>query len=343
MTTLAAQFREHAEQLRTSAPLYAVLMAGMAEDLVAGGPSADVLAGHEADPQEDFVQLRLLGALHRLVLLRRAPALAPYYRSVGGDADPAGAWAVARQVMADHVEELRVGLGVPPQTNEVGRSAALLVGLFDALARTGRTRVRLFELGASAGLNLRVDAYRIEGTGWAYGPADSPVVLREAVRGRVVPRALRLVERRGCDLAPVDPTTPEGRLLLTSYVWPDHVERHERLRHALAVAPRVPVAVDAASAGAWLERALDADPPGDVLTVVWHSMMAMYLPEEERARVEAALQDAGTRMTLARVAMEYGSRGLTAGVELAVATWPGAVVRRLGTVADHGIPVLLGD
>ncbi len=54
---------------------------------------------------------------------------------------------------------------MPPQTNEVGRSVALLAGLFDVVAATGTGRIRLLELGASAGLNLLVDRFGFFGTG----------------------------------------------------------------------------------------------------------------------------------------------------------------------------------
>jgi hypothetical protein len=36
-----------------------------------------------------------------------------------------------REVVAAHLEEMHSALAVAPQTNEVGRSAALLAGLFD--------------------------------------------------------------------------------------------------------------------------------------------------------------------------------------------------------------------
>ena len=51
------------------------------------------------------------------------------------------------------------GLDQPPQTNEVGRSAELIGGLllFD---REFGLPVRLFEIGTSAGLNLRAEHYR---------------------------------------------------------------------------------------------------------------------------------------------------------------------------------------
>lgn len=183
-----------------------------------------------------MVQLRLLAGVFRIVLRGQAPELVPYYQSLGGTVAPEGVWPVMQAVMASRVAELKDALNVAPQTNEVGRSSALLVGLFEAVQRSGLTRIRLLEPGASAGLNLLVDRVRFEASGWSCGPDDSPLVLRDGIQGVVSPQPFRVVSRRGCDLEPVDAATAEGRLRLTSFVWPFHVDRHERLRAALAVA-----------------------------------------------------------------------------------------------------------
>lgn len=109
-----------------------------------------------------MVQLRLLAGVFRIVLRRQAPELALYYESLGGTAGPEGVWPVMRAVMGSHVAELKDALTVAPQTNEVGRSVALLVGLFEVVRRSGLTKIRLLEPGVSAGLNLLVDRFRFE-------------------------------------------------------------------------------------------------------------------------------------------------------------------------------------
>lgn len=341
--SLADRFRRHAQGL--SSPLYAELMRAMADDWEMGGPVRKVCAGWEDAPSGTVVQLRLLAGLYRVVLRGEAPELTAFYRSLGGQAAPDDVWPVARTVIAAHVDELRAALQLAPQTNEPGRCAALAVGLLDALWRSGLRRVRLLELGASAGLNLLVDRIRVEGGGWATGPASSRLVLAGAVVGDVEPVDYAVVERRGCDLSPVDATTDAGRMLLTSFVWPDHAHRFERLRAALDIAGRTPVQVERAGAGEWLEAVLDEPVADDVLTVVWHSITRLYWPREEVRRVQAAVWDAASRLpALAHVTMEYPDAA-SLGPVLEVRVWrdgtPDGRRSPLGPVGDHGLPVEL--
>ena len=347
--TLADRFRRHAG---TADHLYGVLMRGMADDWEAGGPVRAVCAGHEDAPSGSALQLRLLAGLFRLVLSDQAPELLPYYPCLGGDRPPAEAWPVVQQVIGSHVDVLRTALDVAPQTNEVGRSAALLAGLVDLAARAGVQRVRLLELGASAGLNLLLDHFGFTGPGWRWGDARSPLQLVDAVEGPFRPRAVELVARAGCDPSPVDATTATGRQLLTSFVWPFDLHRHARLAAALEVAERHPVRVDRAGAAGWLPARL-ADDPGDpeVLTVVWHSITQLYWPPAEVAAVEQTLAAHGARHRLGRVGLEYDGGDVTSGThgkpQLHSWLWdpgqgPDPDVRPLGTAHDYGIPVRLG-
>jgi hypothetical protein len=329
--------REHAGDREH---LYAVLMRAMADDWEAGGPVREICRGWADAPPGAVVQLRLLAGLFRIVLTGRAPHLVEFYPCLGGSESPAGAWPHVRDVLAAHTDELHEALEVAPQTNEVGRSAALLVGLFEAVRRGGLSKVRLLEPGASAGLNLLVDRFRFVHGDWVFGPAGSPVVLRDFVVGAVEPVEFEIVERRGCDPSPVDPTSTEGQLRLRSFVWPFHVERHARLDAAMQVAAAHPVHVDAGSAGEWLEACLASRPPDDVLTVVWQSITRQYWPAGETARVAEAVEAAAQRYPIARVTMEYPkASGSSPLAELVVSGPTGLAPRRLATVGDHGVPI----
>jgi len=85
--------------------------------------------------------------------------------------------------------------------------------------------LRLLEIGASAGLNLRWDHFPF---------LDVPVTIRVA-------------ERRGCDLNPMDPTLDESRAALLCFVWPDQTERLQLLAELIETVPphhRISVSID---------------------------------------------------------------------------------------------------
>ena len=340
--TLADRFRRHAAD---STHLYGYAMRGMADDWEAGGPVRQICQSYEDASSGAVIQLRLLAGVFRIVLTGRADQLLPYYPSLGGTAAPAEAWPVLREVIAANVDELHRALEIAPQTNEVGRSAALLAGLLDVLPRVERGSVRLLELGASAGLNLLIDQYAIHGAGWRFGPADSPVQLLDAIHGDVALVPLRIVDRAGCDLHPVDARSASGRLLLTSFVWPFDVHRHQRLADALAVAERAePVPVDRASASDWLADQLPKHDRPDVLTVIWNSITQQYWTSEEIRRVNDLVEDHGRMAPLARVAMEFRPETPTyEPPELWTTLWPGdgspGIHRLIGRTHDHGVPV----
>jgi len=335
--TLADQFRHHFNHREH---LYGVLLDHLADDLDEGGPTADICRDAMEVDREAAVQLRLLAGLFRIVLRGEAPELEQFYANLGGTARPDAAWPLVRPVLAAHVEELRAALSLPPQTNEVGRSAALLTGLFAAVRRHGVDRVRLLEPGASAGLNLNVDRYRFTGPGWSFGPTSPLTIDTEAA---LDPVELTIVDRRGCDLSPVDASTPEGARYLTSFTWPFNLERHARLAGALEVLAEHPVVVDAAPASAWVREQLAVSPPASVLTVVWQSITRQYWPAEESAAVDAAIEEARARMPISHVTMEgvppvQGTDGYTIrehGPEVAV---DGDVVARCH---HHGPPIVL--
>lgn len=338
--TLADRLRAHFGP--DASHLYAVLAAEMADDWEIGGVTRELFEGWQDAPARQMPQLRLLAGLFRIVLRGDAPQLRGFYPCLGGDFDPRDAWAAVRPVLAAHVGELHAALDEAPQTNEPARTVALLVGLTEAVRRTGLRRVRLLEPGASAGLGLLLDRYRLVGDGWAHGPEGSPFVVEGCGAGGFVPERFDVVERRGCDVAPVDAASDDGATYLRSFVWPWHLDRHERLDAALAVAREVPVAVDRGTAGAWLHDQLSRAADDDVLTVVWHSVTRMYWPAEETRLVEQVVAEARGRMPLAHVSMEHtvGPDGALPSADdgLPFVELDGEALARCG---HHGPPVTL--
>ena len=342
-----------AKQLRTQAgwcrrlgsELYAHLLERAAEDVLANGPVAAALAGHEDDTGGSALMLRLAGAVHRLVLEGQAPELARHYPSAGGAiGDLDATWRNFRETIARELATIRPLLDRGVQTNEVGRSGALLGGFLTASTESGLP-LRLLEVGSSAGLNLRWDRYRYEWARGVFGPIDSPVRFVEtfADESPEVPANLEIASRRGCDASPIDPTTDEGRLTLLCYVWPDQAERFARLRGALDVAARVPVTIDRADANEWLDEQLAAPVPGTA-TVVFHSIVLQYLGHEKAARLRETIAAAGERATRdatlswLRLEPERGDDGEWI-YPVRLTSWPGGEDRRIAISSPHGPPV----
>lgn len=342
MTRLEQRLRRQAEQCtQYGSPLTGALLHGAADDYVAGGVMHDLLQQHEDEPSGSVLSLRFAGAMHRLVLERKAPELALHYPSVGGTAPVTELWPAAERAVREHLDELRVLVENPVQTNEVGRSAAL----YGALVMLGGG-IRLLEIGASAGLNLRCDAFAYPlFPGLVYGDRHGDLRFVEPWTGSIKPAQDHpaILERRGCDPRPIDAATLDGRLTLTSYVWADQLERLERLKSAIKIARRIPAPVEKAGARDFLTREL-VELPQAMTTVVWHSVVWQYMDPEERKEVNDLLSEAGARATatsrLARVSLEpqrIGGGDYT--FQVHVQTWPGGERVHVANALGHGPPV----
>lgn len=338
--TIAERLRWQADWCtRLGSPLYAQLLEASARDVERGGAAWELLAGRESEPAQAFLALRLLGAVHRLVLLGRLPELATLYPSAGGTVDLELAAELFLEVLAEHAGAVREQLDRPVQTNEVSRCAGL-VGGFLLVASETRLPLAVFEAGASAGLNLRFDRYRYASGKAIWGDPRSTVRFDDVFESALPPldAKLEVVERRGCDRAPLDPHSEEDRLTLMSYVWPDQSGRFERLRGALEIAARDSVVVERASAAEWAQRVL-AETRRGTATVVFHSVVLPYLTPEEGSALHDALMSAGARATrdapLAWLFLEPGEEE----ADVRLTLWPGGEQRLVARAGFHSAHV----
>jgi hypothetical protein len=319
-------------------PFYAALLERMRDDAAAGGPVRVALRGHEHDRVDEWDGFRLLAGVHRVVLSGDAEELAKHFPSARGAGDAAAAWALVRELIASGRAELVEALAHPLQTNAPTRSKAL-VGAHCLIAERTGLPLRLLELGASAGLNLRVDRFRYEQDGVAFGPADSPVRFVDFFVGGTPPldSGFTVAERAGCDLNPLDATTEAGRLTLLACVFPDEFERFGLLEQAIEVARQTPAVVERANLASWIAGRL-AEPRPGVASVVIHTLVWPYLPDDVRESAEAAIAGAGERATpeapLALVAFE-GTDANPALIQTTLTLWPGGRTELLAESAHH--------
>jgi len=287
------------------------------------------------EPLTDALVLRLLGGLHALVRAGSLPALATAYPPN----PPLDETTLrARLAAALTNDRLLPWLESPPQTNEVGRSAVLMAGLKVVAAETSLPQ-RLFELGASGGLNLRLGHYAYDLGGLRFGPADAPVNLAPAWTGPSPPDVpVTIVARAGVDIAPVDVGRDRERLL--AYVWPDQPDRATRLAAAIDAFAADPVAIDHADAGDWVAANVALLPR--TATIVLHSIAVQYFLPATQERIADHLaaigRNASARTPLAwlRFEMDPGPPALPA---LRLTSWPGGKSRLLARAHPHGASV----
>jgi hypothetical protein len=340
---LVANIRVQAHGCRQSgSPFYGALFDQMADDVERRGSFWVLLEPFASEPFGTVRPLRVMGAIHKLVLSGQAPALAAHFASVGGDGDAEIAWPIIVATVRDRPAVFAEALERPVQTNEVTRSVAL-VGGFLWLAREWQLPLALRELGCSGGLNLRVDRYWYQQGARGWGDPASSVRFVDCFRDGEPPFAtpLTIVDRRGCDRFPIDVTTEDGALSLLGFVWPGQGERFVLLRDALAAARSLPAELEQADAVEWVGRVARERPPGST-TVIYHSIVWQYLDDAQRATIVDALHEAGTTATreapLAWLRLEPAA-GTASPVELRVSTWPQGDERLLALAGFHRDPV----
>jgi len=321
---------EHAA--RNGSPLTGRILRACLPLLSGGTGVGRLMAGWTGNVLEDAMPLRLAGGLHWLHLAGIEPRLAPIY--TGALTDEAAIATIIAEVVHDHAAALLPWFDGPPQTNEAGRSGALMGGLLWLSQRLG-ARFELLEIGSSAGANTMVERYAYDLGGTKVGPVGSPVLIRPEWRGPPPPAApVEVVSIQGCDRAPIDLADHAEALRLKSYIWPDMTERLHRLDAVEQLAHARPPRIARADAADWVEARLAEAQVAGVTRVLYHSIVWQYLPPEGRGRIEAAMAAAGARATperpLAWLALETNRQ--TFRHELTARSWPGGET-----------PVLLGE
>lgn len=337
--TVRAAFRQQAEYCRNmNSPFTAIICDVIGERLADHNKVGAHILGWKGKPDamNDSVPLRLAGALHALAMREYNPPLTALYPPSLIPSKEA-AWQVIENVLIEEETEILNWLDLPPQTNEVGRSAVLMGGLLVIAAET-KMPLSLFELGASGGLNLILDSYGYRLGTVDSGKSSSQLQLTPEWRGTSPPGAeVVIVRRRGVDLMPLDVSSPAGRERLRAYIWPDQAERLARTKTAIDIAAADPPQIDAADSADWLEIVLEVEPETGITRVLMHSIAFQYFPTDRQKRIEKHITRVGLHATadapLAWLRMEGVSNE---GVGLTLTIWPGGEERLLASASAHG-------
>jgi hypothetical protein len=280
-------------------PLYRAICQGLADD----PDTAGLLLA--AQPGQTRAVL-FLAALHDLVLRDSSVPAARWYPSVvGRDAVPQGdPWPDVRATILDRADELRRTIATRRmQTNEVNRAVYIATAFALAARDVPTTPAVLVELGASAGLLLEADRYRVElhrrGVTLVVGDPASAVTCQGEDRSPTPLPELTLppvAGRVGLDLSPVDIDDTDAVRWLEACLWPDVPGRVERFRAAIEVVRRDRPPVRAGDMVDDLEETIGSALQGaralagtDVQLIVFSSWALTYVKRSRRPEIADVL------------------------------------------------------
>lgn len=336
---IRAAFRLQADMCRANgSSLTAEVLIALGDVVNSSTQTGAHILGWQGDPMTDALMLRIAGGLHALARSGQDPELTVLYAQHKGDMPR-----ILARVLQDWDAWLLPWLDGPPQTNEVGRAAALWPGMMRIARRFG-PRMEWIEIGASAGLNLRMDLYGYRFGNAAAGDLRSPLQIVPEWQGP--PPAISdvvVTDRVGIDLNPLDVTDPSVAERLMAYIWPDQRDRLTRMQTAIAMAIGAPPPLIAGDAMQLLPPLL-AEPQAEGRTrVIFHSIALQYFSAEDRMAVRDMIEAAGARATpstpLAWLSLEVQGHGAPQ-AELRLRCWPGTgVTETLAMVQAHGAQV----
>jgi hypothetical protein len=322
---------------RLGSPFTARLMTALGRDLDRSTVTGKTVLEWSGQPDAlgDSVPLRLAGALHALVRRGQLPGLAKLYPPHAlPDTEALSAEALAAIATCD--DDVLVWLKHPPQTNEVARSGVLYPGFMQIAADTGLP-LALFEVGASAGLNMNPHLYAYDFDGNRYGDASSAVLIAPSWSGPA-PGGIEPVIRtvRGCDRNPFDIRRDDHAERLVSYVWPDQPDRLARIEAACEIARDHPPKIDASDAADWVDDMFREPGEPGLVRVLYHSIAYQYFPEETQQRIARTMSGAGAVATaeapVAWLSYELRESGKP---DLSLQLWPGGDSQVLATGDAH--------
>ena len=239
--------RFQAEQCAVNgSPLYGTLLDAAAVDVEDAGPCLDVLRGHETDPARHGARPAVHGrrAPHRRSKATRPSSRRSTRRRAARSKPVIRGRRFARSSPRTSTCSASGSPTVCRRTRSVGprrsRPCFLTVAIETGLP------LRVLEVGASAGLNMRWDRFHYEDGDDSWGSDASPVRLEGRWSG--TPRPWSEAPSRtassssGPDAirSPIDAIGDNGRQKLRSFVWPDQVERLALLDAAIEAAAVTP-------------------------------------------------------------------------------------------------------
>lgn len=337
---LAQRFSDFAKSFDKGAPLYSRIAHRVANEPV-------VLGLMSVAPIAQRIPVLLFASAHYLLLDERDHELAHHYPNISlkpGRGDASDLFVAFVLERADAMKELLADRST--QTNEIGRCNWFLFPFAMLSAEVGP--LAQVDVGSSAGLNQLFSkiAYDL-GPGGMIGGSDTLTITCNVTGEPPIPKHVpNVCWTAGLDAKPIDVRNDEEVRWLEACVWPDQVERFDRLRNAIALARLHDIVVHRGDAvdnvAPLIENAASHGHP--VVTTSW---VLNYLSSERRIAFVNELNRVGSERDLSWVVAESPYEtpelpGHAASDELitviTLITWRHGLrtIKRLATTHPHG-------
>ncbi len=171
------------------------------------------------------------------------------------------------------------------QTNEVSRCGYLYPS-FSYIYSKVKKPLALIEIGTSAGLQLLWDKYNYSyDSHEVFENIKSNLFIQSEVRGNNKPHFLQpfppVTSRYGIDLHTVDVANPDDSLWLQALIWPEHKERRERFKQAVACMNQYSDQVHLIEGdGVMLLPQIVQQIPQDSAVCIYHTHVANQIPDK---------------------------------------------------------------
>lgn len=294
-------FLRFSEQTSGS-PMYQYLSKAVADD-----PQMLTLAGH-SNPKQPAPNL-FFAAVHFLLQLHPGEALAKYYPSLGGRfTTTQEVFSVFKDFCHKFEKEICELLQSRlVQTSEVQRCALLLPAINLISQETNHPNLALVDVGSSGGLNLLMDQVYIEySDGTILGTSQSLLHLQCESRGLKLPNfnTARIATRIGVDLNTVNLLEASERQWNLALIWPDQLERIERVQMALKILEKNSIIFHQGNANDVLAKVI-AEIPQDQIVCVIHSFTLNQFSKEDRENFDLLLSAESKNREIWRVSLEW--------------------------------------
>jgi hypothetical protein len=193
------------------------------------------------------------------------------------------------------------------QTNEVQRCALLLPAVNLISQMSDQKPIALIDVGSAGGLNLLMDKTYIQySDGISVGPINSPLQLQCDSQGLKIPefQDVKIENRIGIDLNPVNLLDANERQWNLALIWPDQIERFDRMKSALKILEKTPITFKKGGGNQVLSDVVSRVPETQTVCIM-HSFVLNQFSEEDRSKFDSLLKDLSKNRPIWRISLEW--------------------------------------